>query len=261
MPEKVSNSNFRQILGLEFFCGSAAEAADIMQGGGLLVVPAAPALRNLPHDLEYRKALLSADLAIPDSGFMVLLWNLLQRDSIRRLSGLEYMRELIKRPDFRRPGEAFWIMASTESAAKNVSWLQTQGMQLAKDDYYVAPAYGHAIEDQKLLTRLRECRARHVVVTLGGGTQERLGLYIKRNLGYAAAVHCTGAAISFLSGDQVYISPWADKFYLGWLFRCLADPKRYGPRYWDARHLLPLLIRYRERLPELQASASYSQAA
>lgn len=261
MRETASNSKFRQILGLNFFHGSAAEAVDIMQGGGLLVVPAAPALTNLPSDSGYRTALLNADLVIPDSSFMVLLWNVLQRDSIRRLSGLEFMRELIKRPDFRRRGESFWIMASTAGAAKNIAWLQTQGMQLEENDYYVAPVYSYRIEDRELLDRLRLRRPRHVVVTLGGGTQERLGLYLKRNLDYAVAVHCTGAAISFLSGDQVHIPPWADKFYLGWLFRCLADPKRYGPRYWKARHLVSIMVQYRDRLPELQASATARQAA
>ena len=222
---------------------------------------AEPDYRTLLESMPGSYLVLNADLMITDSGFMVLLWNLLQRDSIRRLSGLEYMRELIKRPDFRRPGEVFWVMASTEGAAKNISWLQTQGMQLAKEDYYVAPAYSYPIADRELLTRLRQRRARHVVVALGGGTQERLGLYLKRNLDYPAAVHCTGAAICFLSGDQVHIPPWADKFYLGWLFRCLADPRRYGPRYWGARHLMPLLIKHRERLPELQPSASYRQPA
>jgi N-acetylglucosaminyldiphosphoundecaprenol N-acetyl-beta-D-mannosaminyltransferase len=255
MIEKSSNSKFTQILGLNFFHGSAKEAADMMEGGGLLVVPAAPALRNLTQDPDYRQALLDADLVITDSGFMVLLWNLLQRDSISRLSGLEYMRELITRPDFRQPGRTFWVMASTESAAKNVTWLQSQGIRVEEEDYYVAPVYTCPIEDEKLLNRVRHHGAAHVVLTLGGGTQECLGLYLKRNLNYPVAVHCTGAAISFLSGDQVHIPSWADKLFLGWLFRCFADPRRYGPRYWGARRLLPLLIRNRERLPEFRHAA------
>jgi hypothetical protein len=37
--------------------------------------------------------------------------------------------------------------------------------------------------------------------------------------------------------------------YLGWLFRCFSDPRRYMPRYWDARKLLSLMIRYGSSLP------------
>jgi UDP-N-acetyl-D-mannosaminuronic acid transferase (WecB/TagA/CpsF family) len=232
-----------------------------MQQGGLLVVPAAPALKNLPFDREYRNALLNSDLAITDSGFMLLLWNFLHRDSIRRLSGLEYMRELIKRAGFRRRGEVFWVMASIEGAVSSIAWLETQGIHLGEDDYYVAPAYNFRIEDREILGQSREQRPKHVIVTLGGGIQERLGFYLKSNLDYAVAVHCTGAAISFVSGDQDHIPPWADRFYLGWLFRCGAEPRRYGPRYWSARHLVPLMVRHRDRMPELHASASNRPAA
>jgi UDP-N-acetyl-D-mannosaminuronic acid transferase (WecB/TagA/CpsF family) len=88
-----------------------------------------------------------------------------------------------------------------------------------------------------------------VVVTIGGGTQERLGLYLKRHLSYLPAIHCIGAAIAFLSGDQVHIPTWADRRYLGWLFRCVSNPKRFVPRYWDARQLFGLMVRYRDTLP------------
>ena len=95
-------------------------------------------------------------------------------------------------------------------------------------------------------------------MTIGGGNQERLGLYLKRNLSYLPAIHCIGAAIAFLSGDQVHIPVWADKFYLGWLFRSLSEPKRYIPRYWAAFSLYPLMrtkpackpsLRYAHSLP------------
>jgi len=87
----------------------------------------------------------------------------------------------------------------------------------------------------------------------GGGTQERLGAYLKQNLSYRPSIHCIGAAIAFLSGDQVHIPVWADRLYLGWLYRCISEPRRYVPRYWDARKLVYLLIRYRERLPVIEA--------
>jgi UDP-N-acetyl-D-mannosaminuronic acid transferase (WecB/TagA/CpsF family) len=222
-----------------------------MNEGGLLVVPAAPALKNLPHDDQYRKALLEADLVITDSAFMVLIWNYLQNDSIRRLSGLEYLTELLKQPSFGEPNSSFWIMANAESAEINIEWLRTQGINLTADDIYMAPLYGKSIHDPALVERIKEKRPKHIVVTIGGGTQERLGLYLRQELGYSPSIHCVGAAIAFLSGDQVYIPAWADRLYLGWLFRCLSDPKRYFPRYWDARKLFALMVRHRSSLPEL----------
>ncbi|WP_433965507.1 WecB/TagA/CpsF family glycosyltransferase [Tunturiibacter gelidiferens] len=244
-----------RILGIDFFAGSAKEAIDIMRTkGGLLVVPAAPALKDLDRSPDYRDALLNADLAITDSAFMVLIWNRLQPIPIKRLSGLEYLRELLLASDIREPGNVLWIMASPVSARRNLDWLAGQGIVIPQDYVYMAPLYGNApIDDPALLERLNRLRPQHVVVTIGGGTQERLGLYLKRNLAYRPAVHCIGAAIAFLSGDQVLIPVWADRYYLGWLFRSFAEPKRYIPRYWDARKLLAIMLRNRSRLPDLRS--------
>jgi len=248
----IQSPEFRQILGVKFFVGGAQRAIDLLARGGLLVVPAAPALKNLSIDSAYREALLQADLAIADSSLMVMLWNLIQKDNVRRLSGLEYLAELLTHSDVREPGGTFWIMANEASAATNLAWLRQHGVETLPEDVYLAPMYRDKIEDKALLQTIRERRPRHVIVTLGGGTQEKLGFYLKQNLQPAPAIHCIGAAIAFLSGDQVHIPMWADRFYLGWLFRCLSEPRRYVPRYWSARALVSLMLRYRDQLPVAQ---------
>ena len=220
-----------------------------MKNGGLLVVPAAPALKNLPHDAAYREALLEADLVITDSAFMVLIWNYLQHDSIRRVSGLEYLSALLKQESFCEPQSSFWIMANRRSAQINCAWLRRRGINLSPEDIYMAPLYGKTVHDPVLLERIRERRPKHIVVTIGGGTQERLGLYLRHELGYSPSIHCVGAAIAFLSGDQVHIPLWADRMYLGWLLRCLSDPRQYLPRYWEARKLFSLMLRHGSSLP------------
>lgn len=241
-----------RILGIDFFHGTAREAVERMRRrGGLLVVPAAPALKDLDTRPAYREALLSADMALTDSAFMVLIWNRLQREKIRRLSGLEYLRELLRHDDVRRPGNTLWVMAGTESARCNLEWLRVEGVTVPEDLVYVAPMYGSDLKDPALLERLEKFQPRHVIVTIGGGTQEQLGLYLRRRLTYVPSIHCIGAAIAFLSGDQVQIPMWADRFYMGWLFRSISEPKRYLPRYWDARKLFRLMVRYRDQLPDL----------
>lgn len=238
-----------RILGIDFFVGEARQAVDRMLRGGLLVVPAAPALKDVETNREYRDALLHADLAITDSAFMVMVWNYLQKDSIRRLSGLEYLRELLTRNEVREPGNCLWIMASETSAKRNLSWLAQQGLQAPPEHVYIAPIFRERVHDPQLLERIERLHPRNVIVTLGGGTQERLGLYLKNNLSYLPGIHCIGAAIAFLSGDQVFIPEWADRLYLGWLFRTLSEPRRYFPRYWNARKLYALISRYRDQMP------------
>lgn len=241
---------FQTILGIRFFIGTAQGAIDeVSRHGGLVVVPAAPALKNLAHDQRYRDALLGADFAIADSALMVLLWNMMQRARISKLSGLKYLRALIEQADFRQSEYNFWVMPSPVAAERNVAWLRRNGVSVADENVYLAPTYSAEIRDPELIELLEKRRPRHVVIGIGGGTQEQLGIYLKQNLSYRPAIHCVGAAIAFLSGDQVRIPVWVDGMGLGWLWRSASNPRRFIPRYWDARHLVPLMLRYRDRLP------------
>lgn len=239
----------RKILGINFYVGDIAGAIQQMARGGLLVVPAAPALKDIATNSAYREALLDADVAITDSSLMVLVWNLLQHDSIPRLSGLAYLRQLLESDSVRRPGNTLWVMPGSASTLRNLAWLREQGIEVPENCVYQAPIYGPQVVDEVLVRKIESLRPQHVIVTIGGGRQENLGHYLKQQLSYRPAIHCIGAAIAFLSGDQVRIPAWADRLYLGWLFRCLSSPGRYIPRYLSARTLVPLLWRYRSRLP------------
>jgi UDP-N-acetyl-D-mannosaminuronic acid transferase (WecB/TagA/CpsF family) len=223
-----------------------------------MMAPAAPALKDIPVHADYREALLGADLVIADSAFMVLAWNLLEQDSIQRVSGLAFLRAALARDEVRRPGNTLWVMASQQSARRNLEWLRSQGITVPKECIYLAPLYGDRVEDPELIRRIESAHFQHVIVTIGGGTQERLGLYLKSHLSYRPGIYCIGAAIAFLSGDQVFIPEWADRLYLGWLLRSLSSPRRYVPRYWSAWLLLPLLWRFRDQLPTQVSELSQS---
>jgi UDP-N-acetyl-D-mannosaminuronic acid transferase (WecB/TagA/CpsF family) len=220
--------------------------------GGLIVVPSAPVLLELERDPASRAALVNADLVITDSGLMVLMWRVLRGERLIRVSGLEYVRLLLETPAMRAPGACFWVMPTTGARDRTMAWLRTQGIASSIDDFYVAPMYPSGeLSDPSLLEAIRARRPQQVVMALGGGTQERLGFFLKRNLDHRPGIHCIGAAIGFLTGDQVNIPMWADRLFLGWLFRCLSDPQRFVPRYWHAKRLVGLMCRYRDQLPEL----------
>lgn len=248
----TNDSQYRVILGVRFFIGDAPEAVEIGARGGLVVVPAAPALLELERDYHYREALLDADLAITDSGFLVLLWRLLTGEKIHRVSGLEYLKLLLARPDLKNAGSTFWVMPSEASLKRNLAWLQSQGYPVTTEDCYLAPKYAKgAIADERLRELVDERRPRHVVICVGGGVQEKLGHYLKQHASGQPAIHCVGAAIGFLTGDQVRIPDWADQWVLGWLFRCISEPKRFVPRYARALALSRLLFRFGRKMPDL----------
>ena len=234
---------FRHILGIRFYTGDMAGLLELTPNGGLIVVPSAPVLAELPRDVAHREALMGSDLAITDSGFLVLLWGLRHREWLPRISGLRFLRALVRNEPFRRPDATFWIMPSSEDDKANRHWLETQGLVVGPDAAYLAPLYPRGrLEDPVLLAQIERRRPKFVIINLAGGVQERLGLYLRNHLSYRPALICTGAAIAFLSRRQANIPPWADRLVLGWLLRTLSNPAKYIPRYWKALRLVPLLL-------------------
>ena len=176
--------SYRQILGIRFFAGEIDALMRLTAQGGLVVVPSAPVLVDLPGDPAHRAALEGSDLALTDSGFMVLLWRLLRRERLRRISGLKYLRALIDHPEFRTPGATFWIMPSAEDANANLAWLMGEGIDVQSADVHVAPLYAAgALSDPGLLAKIEVRQPRYIIIALGGGVQERLGFYLRQNLG------------------------------------------------------------------------------
>ncbi len=240
----------RTILGLRFFVGAADEAVQLGLRGGLVVVPSAPVLVAMVEDSETCAALQGSRLALTDSGLMVLVWNLIRHDRVQRVSGLEYLQLILRQPALSVPGATFWIMPNEEALVRCLNWLQGEGHPVGRENFYLAPFYGSgALHDRELLETLMRLQPSHIFTGVGGGVQERLGYYLQENLSFLPGIHCIGAAIGFLTGDQVHIPMWADRARLGWLLRCLAAPQRFVPRYWKARKLVSLLLRYGERSP------------
>ncbi len=111
-------------------------------------------------------------------------------------------------------------------------------------DHYVAPIYGKGhILDFNLVEILNTKRPRFILINLAGGVQEKLGYFLKTQLDYRPAIICTGVAIAFLTGRQARIPEFADRFYLGWLMRCLYKPGVYIPRYLSGLKLIPMLLK------------------
>ena len=101
----------RQILGIKFFNGDVDEAVALMgRHGGFLVAPSGTCFGRLREDEPYRRAALAADLAIADSGLMVLTWRLLRREKVQRVSGLKYLTQLLEGLKGERSDEVFWIL-------------------------------------------------------------------------------------------------------------------------------------------------------
>src|SRR5256714_10567087 len=263
------------MLGIVFFVGAAAEAiVHISKYGGLIVAPAAPSCIALQDDPDYRRAIADADLAIADSGWAVLFWRLLRREKLTRISGLALFKALLETADARIPGNLFFILPSEKAKTKTLEFARNSGYPTTADDCYVATRYsscshgsvsleerervsqkrGYSIADDALVAMIEQRKPKHIIIGIGGGMQDKLGSYLKHQVTYRRGIYCIGAAPGFVTGDQIVIPMWADRFFFGWLFPIIARPREYLTPYWEARLLPLLIIKYGTRFPQLRTS-------
>jgi len=242
-----------QILGIRFFNGDVDGAITFLScHGGFLVAPSGTCFARLSEDESYRRAIVVADLAIADSGLMVLLWRLLQRENVNRISGLKYLKRLLEKLKGEETREILWVLPSQIAQQKLLDLARTKVFPVASDECYVAPLYGPRVEDRDLVALIEQDRPAHVIIAIGSGPQEKLGYYLRENLSYRPAIHCIGGALGFVTGDQVAIPDWADRLYLGWLWRLAAQPRIFIPRLSRALELPWLIWKYGEMLPPMR---------
>jgi UDP-N-acetyl-D-mannosaminuronic acid transferase (WecB/TagA/CpsF family) len=231
------------IFNVNFFDASPDEIMDCIKQGGLIVVPAGPALATLEKDYQYTKALEASRFALFDSGFFCLALLVFKGIRVKKFSGLALLRLFLRQDDL-KDDSIFLIDPSYQESLLNKALLCEAGFKLSEKHQYVAPIYQNStVTDPILLEQLKTLRPKFILINLGGGIQECLGAYLQEYLDYHPTILCTGAAIAFLTGQQASIPVWADRFYLGWLARCLAHPKRFIPRYLSSFRLLLLLFK------------------
>jgi len=216
------------------------------------MAPAAPALLYLKNDLSYQHALEGADIILADSGLMAFLWNILYpKRTIKRISGYQLLQHIFQL-NLLDTCHTLWVVAHEKEKQAAQQFFDRSQMRLEQMNFYIAPFYDQpTIEDEQLLAYIERLKPTYVVINIGGGKQEKIGLYLKHHLSYRPTILCTGAALSFFTGEQAAISTWIDRSRLGWLWRCIENPKVFIPRYIQALHFIPMLIAYGPKSPAL----------
>ena len=158
---------------------------------------------------------------------------------------LRFSQSFIKQSETVNIGGLFLINPSKEDGQANYNYLLSKGFVFSDSNQYNAPYYKEQIIDTDLLNIIEKQKPKWIMINIGGGTQEKLGLYLKENLSYKAAIMCTGAAIAFKTGRQIKMKSWVDKIYLGWLFRCISNPKLFIPRYLKGFYLINMILKFK----------------
>ena len=208
---------------------------------GLFVFPAGPALASINQSNKYYESLRKADLVFFDSGFFVLLLKFFKNISVKKFSGYKFISLFLNYLNKNKHKSVFCINPNLKFSRSNKILFNNLGIKRIYN--YLAPKYKtKKLSDKKLLKKIKKIKPDFIITNIGGGRQEILGLYLKKNLKIKTTILCTGAAISFITKDQAPINNLIDQFYLGWFVRLIFNPIVFLRRYLYSLRLIPMVI-------------------
>ena len=208
--------------------------------GGVLVAPAASALIDITRNKDYYKALLKSDFAILDSGLLCILLRFFRGEKAKKLSGYLFLKKFISSQKNKKD---IILSVDPSDIDEKINNEYFKNNKIFNVFHYVAPVYVKSrIKDIKLLNKIKKIRPKYILINIGGGVQEVLGIYLRDNLNYKPVIICTGAAIAFLTKRQAPINIYVDKFYMGWLMRIIYNPKIFLYRTLRSVKLIKFFI-------------------
>ena len=198
---------------------------------GYLVMPAASSLVDINKDTEYKTALEKSTAALLDSGFFCIILLIKKFKIFKKFSGYKFISKFLKDNSMKNK-KILSLDPSTMSSKINNKFLKSKKFKFIKN--YVCPKYSATqVKDINLLKIINKYKPDIIISNIGGGIQEKLALYISKNIKNQIII-CSGAAISFFTGEQARITFMVDRLYLGWLSRLFFKPKKYYKRIYKS---------------------------
>jgi N-acetylglucosaminyldiphosphoundecaprenol N-acetyl-beta-D-mannosaminyltransferase len=222
--------------GIKFYNWEFKKILKRINSGGYLVAPAASALTQIHKDNIYYESIKKSDCAIFDSGFFCILLRLFGIYNATKLSGYLFLKKILKEKSIKKK-KILLVNASILQEEKNKELMNINKFKNIL--CYKAPFYrSNKIVDLKIIDYIQKKKPFYIIINIGGGKQEPLALYIKKNIKFKISILCLGGAIDFITGTQAPINELIDKLYLGWFLRIIFNPKIFFLRVFNSLHLI-----------------------
>ena len=148
---------------------------------GLFVFPAGPALASIQQSPKYHQSLQKSDFVFFDSGLFVLLLRVFKNIKVKKFSGYKFLSLFFNYLKKNKKKSIFCVDPNLHFSKSNKILLKQLGLK--KIENYIPPMYEISkLVDKKLLKILNKKRPDFILINIGGGVQEILGLYLRNNL-------------------------------------------------------------------------------
>jgi N-acetylglucosaminyldiphosphoundecaprenol N-acetyl-beta-D-mannosaminyltransferase len=221
-----------QILGFEISKLSVTEivASSLLDEKQLVVNTLNPhSYAEQKYDSEFKEALLSSDILIPDGSGMVLAARFLNKVYIDKIAGYSLFLETMIQLSVN--GGKVFFLGSTDSVLQKI--VQKAKVEFPKVDVYtLSPPFKSDFDSSDIedfAKKINDVKADVVFVGLTAPKQEKLIVKLKQftDVQFLSGI---GAVFDFYAGTVKRPSDIWLKLHLEWLIRLIGEPKRLWKR-------------------------------
>ena len=175
------------------------------------------------RDKSLQQVLTKGDICLPDGMGVVLAARLLHKRNLKRITGIDLMKELVKAAP--REGHSIFLLGSKPGVAEEAArrWKDRHpGLKIAgtHHGYFSSPR-----EEEEVIEKIREASPHILFVALGSPRQEYWITSHLEELG-VPFVMGVGGSLDVEAGVTVRAPSWCQKLGLEWLYRLLREPTR-----------------------------------
>lgn len=171
-------------------------------------------------DDNVKKALLDADILIPDGYGIIMGSKILGNNIHNRITGTDLANRLFVDEEVKKTG--FFIYGATEeSVSKAVEIMKKRNINV------VGYANGYDYDDSFIIKKINESKSKVLLVALGSPKQELFIYKYKKDLKYLNLIMGVGGTVDVISGYAKRAPVFFQKLGLEWLFRMVCNPNRF----------------------------------
>ena len=220
-----------EIMGLPFDNVNLTEAVSLafsfINAGkqALLVTPNAEITELCLANSEVKRAVLSADIVLPDGEGVLWAAKKLAKPLKAKVAGVDFGFECVRRAC--AEGKSLFLLGgkngTAEKAAQNLT-ARFPSLKIAgtHNGYFCR----EGDENTAVINKINESRADILFVCLGAPAQEKWALGNRDSLSSAKLIACLGGSIDIYAGNAKRAPKIFIKMRAEWLYRILREPKR-----------------------------------
>ncbi|MGI6129851.1 MAG: WecB/TagA/CpsF family glycosyltransferase [bacterium] len=208
----------------------------------LVFTPNAEIIALAQDNPELKKALITADLTVPDGIGVVWAARWLQSPLPERVPGIDLLQELMELAA--EKGYSVYFLGSSPGVANEAARrLKKQHAGL----YVIGTHHGYfsAEQEKDIISQIQEHRPDILVVALGAPKQELWLVKHRRQLPVKIAIG-VGGSLDVLAGQVKRAPAFWQRLGLEWLYRILTQPKRLK-RAWQLPRFVWMVLSPKSR--------------